>query len=144
MGRNHVELAHGHGRTVLVVEDETIIALDIQDVLEECGLQVLGPAATVRGALDLLAAERSDAAVLDLNLHGEASTPVARALRAMNVPFVVASGYGAESMPRDAAIQDAPKVDKTSRHEDLAAVLIRLLDAIGPAPRAASRAAALR
>ncbi|MFN4142942.1 response regulator [Aestuariivirga sp.] len=84
---------HILGRSVLLVEDELLVALDIQQVLMAAGLHVLGPAATVAGALALLERARPDAAILDLNLRGELVTPVARRLREINVPFVLATAY---------------------------------------------------
>src|SRR5689334_2095327 len=78
---------------VLVVEDEFLLAMDLQLVLEQHGFRVLGPAATVTEALRLLAAETPDVALLDVNLRGEMVTLVAEALRARGVPFVLASAY---------------------------------------------------
>src|SRR5215212_8822543 len=70
------------GRLVLVVEDEFLIAMDLELLLRRHGWRVLGPAATVAEALRLLADERPDVALLDLNLRGELATPVAEELRA--------------------------------------------------------------
>ena len=86
-----------HVPLVLVVEDEFLLAMGLQLLLEQHGFRVLGPAATVAEALRLLNVERPDAAMLDVNLRGEMVTPVAGRLRAMGVPFVLASAYdGAE------------------------------------------------
>jgi len=87
------------GRRVLVVEDEALVAMLVEDALLDAGAAVLGPAATVSEALLLLEQERPDVAVLDLNLAGETSTPVADVLAKRGVPFVVATGYGAEGLP---------------------------------------------
>ena len=87
------------GRRILVVEDEALIAMLVEDALLEAGAQVLGPAATVEEALALFEAEHPDAAVLDINLAGQASTPVADRLVEHKVPFVVATGYGAAGLP---------------------------------------------
>ena len=80
---------------VLVVEDEFLIAMDLECLLERHGWRVLGPAATVAAALRLLeqSEEPPDAALLDVNLQDELVTPVAAALRARGVPFVLASAY---------------------------------------------------
>jgi two-component system, response regulator PdtaR len=80
-------------RVVLVVEDEFLIAMELELLLQRGGWRVLGPAATVKEALCLLAAETPDVALLDVNLQGEMVTPVADALRLQGVPFVVASAY---------------------------------------------------
>jgi CheY-like chemotaxis protein len=79
----------------LVVEDEFLIAMDLELLLERQGWRVLGPAATVAEALHLLeqGEEPPDAALLDVNLRGELVTPVAERLRARGVPFVLASAY---------------------------------------------------
>jgi two-component system, response regulator PdtaR len=77
---------------VLVVEDEALIALHLEFLLQRHGWRVLGPAATVAHALRLLEEGGDpDAALLDLNLHGELVVPVAEALRAREIPFVLAS-----------------------------------------------------
>ena len=87
------------GARILVVEDEALVAMLIEDTLSDAGYRVLGPAATVADALALLAAERPDGAVLDLNLGGETSLPVADRLDAEGIPFLICSGYGASGVP---------------------------------------------
>lgn len=84
---------HLMGRSVLLVEDEMMIAWDIEQTLTLAGMRVLGPAASVTSALRLIGEERPDAAILDLKLRGELVTPVARRLRQMSVPFVLATAY---------------------------------------------------
>ena len=81
------------GRSVLLVEDEMMIAWDIEQTLTHAGMRVLGPASSVKRAMSLIAAERPDAAILDLKLRGELVTPVAKKLRALEVPFVLATAY---------------------------------------------------
>ncbi len=61
---------------ILVVEDEFLIAMELDMTLRSAGYQVLGPVTTVTAALELLRAERPDAAVLDVDLEGEWVTPV--------------------------------------------------------------------
>ncbi|MDF8334849.1 response regulator [Novosphingobium cyanobacteriorum] len=82
------------GKTILVVEDEFIVAAMLCDVIEDEGAQVLGPAGSLAEALELAAVEGIDAAVLDWNLGGEPGEPVARALANRGVPFIIATGYG--------------------------------------------------
>lgn len=84
---------HLMGRSVLLVEDEMLIAWDIEQTLSHAGMRVLGPAASVVSAMRLIGEERPDAAILDLKLRGELVTPVARRLREMSVPFVLATAY---------------------------------------------------
>lgn len=117
--------------SVLVVEDEILIALDMVDTLEEHGFQVLGPAATVPAALALLVQHRPDAAVLDVSLRSHLVTPVARVLHSLHVPFVIASGCSLDSLPQDEALVRAPKLSKPTPPSLLAAVLHDLLERAG-------------
>lgn len=84
---------HLLGRSVLLVEDELLVAWDMEQMLTAAGVRVIGPAASVDSALALLKARKPDAAILDLDLRGELVTPVARRLREMGVPFVLATAY---------------------------------------------------
>lgn len=88
------------GRRLLLVEDEFLIASDLARLLRQQGAVVLGPAATVRSALDLLATDASpDGAVLDVNLRGELAFPVADELWARGVPFIFTTGYSNDMIP---------------------------------------------
>jgi DNA-binding response OmpR family regulator len=104
-------------RRILVVEDEFLIAMELDITLRSAGYQVLGPAPNVSAALGLLRTERPDAAVLDVNLAGEWVTPVAEVLRAMIVPFILTSGYGAADLDAEPVLRDAVNVGKPSRSE---------------------------
>ncbi len=79
----------------LVVEDNMIIALDATDILTELGADTVSTASRVADALRLIEAQAFDFALVDVNLGAETSAPVAKALRARGVPFVLATGYGA-------------------------------------------------
>jgi DNA-binding response OmpR family regulator len=87
------------GARILVVEDEAMVAMLIEDTLSDAGFKVLGPAATVAEAMAVLDAERPAGAVLDLNLGGDSSGPVADRLAAEGIPFLICSGYGASGVP---------------------------------------------
>jgi CheY-like chemotaxis protein len=113
------------GRLVLVVEDEFLIALDLEQLLRRHGWRVLGPAATVDQALRLLRGETPDVALLDVNLRGELVTPVAAELRARGVPFVLASAYDRLGLLRDAVLAAAPNVGKPTDERRLLAALAR-------------------
>jgi two-component system, response regulator PdtaR len=102
---------------ILIVEDEFLIAMELEITLQRAGYQVLGPASNVSAALGLLRTERPDAAILDVNLAGERVTPVAEVLRAMIVPFVLTSGYGAADLHAEPVLRDAVNVGKPSRSE---------------------------
>lgn len=80
---------------VLVVEDEMTIALLLEDMLVELGHEVVDLAMRLPQALDLAASREIDLAILDVNLDGRMSFPVADVLLARGVPFVFATGYGA-------------------------------------------------
>ncbi len=77
--------------TVLVVEDDFLIAEDYVTAIEAQGWRVLGPAATGNDGLDLLQSEDPDVALLDLMLKRSLSTLVAEALVSKGVPFILAS-----------------------------------------------------
>lgn len=114
------------GRRILVVEDEMLIAMELEGVLEDEGCVAVGPAPTVCRALGLLDRELLDAAILDLNLDGLDASPIALALAERGVPFVVVSGYGGAE-PLQPVLKAAPRLDKPVDHRRLVGVLIRIL-----------------
>jgi DNA-binding response OmpR family regulator len=81
------------GKRVLVVEDDAILAMNLADELIAEGATVIGPAASVADALDVIASSEVDGAIVDINLGGKAAFPVADALADRHVPFVFATGY---------------------------------------------------
>jgi DNA-binding NtrC family response regulator len=83
------------------------------------GCIVVGPAFRVPEALALIERERPEAAVLDLNLRGERPTAIAEALTARRVPFVIVTGYGAEHIPDEPVLQQAPRLGKPFRSRQL-------------------------
>ncbi|MGC9449781.1 response regulator [Cereibacter johrii] len=87
------------GLLVLIVEDEFLIAFDLQSMLEDVGCTVLGPVGTVDAALRILGETRPDVVSLDLNLRGQSSIPVAEKLRALEIPFIVTSAYRTFDFP---------------------------------------------
>ena len=86
------------GKRILVVEDEPLVSMLVEDELRGAGAVVVGPVPTVSEALGLVEAAAADggisAAVLDINLQGQAAVPVADRLAALGVPFLFATGYG--------------------------------------------------
>ena len=81
------------GLRVLIVEDEFVIAFELSSILDDLGCVVLGLAASVPEALRLLAADPPDVTLLDINLNGTRSTPVALALAAGGLRFVAVTAY---------------------------------------------------
>jgi len=84
------------GRSVMLVEDSLIIALDAEDILTRLGAE-LTAVSTVEAAHDALDGDAPDFAVLDINLGDQTSFPVADRLLEMGVPFFFASGYGEQA-----------------------------------------------
>jgi CheY-like chemotaxis protein len=88
------------GLTVLVAEDEYLIATDLDRALVEAGMRVLGPVPSLAMTLELMdAAPRLDAAILDVNLQGEMVFPAATVLQDRGVPFVFSTGYDESVIP---------------------------------------------
>jgi CheY-like chemotaxis protein len=86
--------ASDHRGKALLVEDELLVFLHVSDALEDLGFDVIGSATRLADALRLVQSEpHLDVAVLDVNLAGEKSWPVARALKQRGIPFVFVSGY---------------------------------------------------
>jgi DNA-binding response OmpR family regulator len=110
-------------KTVLLVEDEFLIAMDLKLLLERRGWSVLGPAATVEEALGLLDDELPAVAILDVTVRDGAVTLVAEALRARNVPFVVASAYSRPELIGGDILAGAPNVGKPTEERRLITVL---------------------
>ena len=86
------------GCSVMLVEDEAIVALAVNDSLTELGFSVVGPFSRVSDANQALQDCKVDAAILDINLDGELVYSLAENLTARKIPFVFATGYGAESI----------------------------------------------
>lgn len=84
--------------TVLIVEDEFLFFMDAEETLVDHGYRVIGPAATVEQALQLLDQERPDVVLLDVKLKGQWSTPVAGALREAGIPFLLISSYSVSAL----------------------------------------------
>lgn len=117
------------GKRILVVEDEALIAVMVEDMLNEMGSVVVGPAATIEQALALARSDDPiDAAVLDVNVRGERIDPVAEALAARGVPMLFATGYGEVKLASGAA---AIVIDKPYTQDKLARGLAA---AMGAAP----------
>lgn len=106
-----------NGLRILVVEDEAAISLLLEDMLLDFGCEVVGPAARLASALELVGRETLDLAILDVNVAGEPIYPVAQALADRQVPFVFSTGYGNAGI-KD-AYRDRPVLQKPFAQHDL-------------------------
>ena len=113
------------GTRVLIVEDDSIIAMTAEDMLEEVGCMTVAVASTLAEALARAADTEFDVALLDLNLKDENSIPVAALLRERGTPFIFATGY--DGVPADSGFSDAPFISKPYRMDQLAAIIARTL-----------------
>jgi CheY-like chemotaxis protein len=88
------------GRRVLVIEDESLVAMLLETILDDMGCAVVGPESNIDDGLISATTEPSlDAALLDVNVAGREVFPVAEALKARGVPFVFSTGYGEAGLP---------------------------------------------
>jgi CheY-like chemotaxis protein len=88
---------------IFLVEDEVILLMMLEDIVTDLGHTVAGTALHTDEALAMAHTIDADFALLDVNLNGERSFPVADALRARGIPLVFVTGYGARGMERDYA-----------------------------------------
>lgn len=114
------------GRRILVVEDEMLVAMELEGLLRALGCSVLGPVPDVGRALTLLERERPDAALLDLNLNGQSVVPVAAALSAKGVPFMLVTGYS-RRRAEEPVLQNAMRLSKPINEQELARALTALV-----------------
>jgi DNA-binding response OmpR family regulator len=110
-----------HGIRILIVEDEAYLAADLAEALRARGAIVIGPAATLEDAYRAVASHWIDRAVLDVNLDGELSFPIADRLEAAGIPYVIATGYAADALPE--RFRGKPRLEKPYRAEALAAMM---------------------
>lgn len=83
---------------ILIVEDEILVAMNLEDMLGELGHNVVSIATRITQASALASSSEIDLAILDLNLSGVLSFPVADMLRQRRIPFMFATGYGSQGM----------------------------------------------
>lgn len=116
-----------HGLRMMIVEDETMVAMMVEDLLETFGCEVVAVAGTVKQALEFVATENVtiDGAILDVNIGGEKVFPVADALAARGISFIFATGYGASGI--DPGFEEHPVIAKPFRVAALNQILISTL-----------------
>jgi CheY-like chemotaxis protein len=114
---------------ILVLDDEPLISMLMEDWLKELGCEVVGPAGSLKAALDLAESAQLDGAILDVNLAGQNSFSLANALRLRGIPFAFATGDS--GIDEDAGFSDPILLSKPFVFEDVKAVVGKLLK---PAP----------
>jgi DNA-binding NtrC family response regulator len=114
------------GRTILIVENDPAIGLDMRAALISAGASPVGPANSVQAAFVLISDHAIDGAILDIRLQrDELVFPVADTLQALRVPYVFASGRSTALMPLRHG--DRPFFDKPFRPEDIVKALAGLI-----------------
>jgi two-component sensor histidine kinase len=135
-------IATGDAQNILVVEDETLIAMQIEQALTQAGYRVIGPVARLSEAPEAIANGALEGAVLDINLGGERSFAIADLLMSRRVPFMFCTGFAASSILPD-RFRDIPVIIKPF---SVANLLKRLEETIaeGPADHRPTRSAVLQ
>ncbi|MBR0645397.1 response regulator [Plastoroseomonas hellenica] len=98
------------GRTVLIVEDQYLIAEELRAIVERLGGSVVGPLPRVPAALTTLEATFPDLALLDVNVNGQPIYEVAAVLRSRGIPFALVTGYDRSAIAPE--FRDAPYIEK--------------------------------
>ena len=114
-----------NGLRILLVEDDSLVAMVTGDLLEELGCEVAAIAGNLQEAIDKAEAGGFGCALLDVKLNGEDVFPVAEILAAQGVPFVFASGYGSWGVPE--TYRGRPVVSKPFRMHTLSSALAAAL-----------------
>ena len=115
------------GCRVLLVEDEALIAFELQIIMRQAGCQVIGPVGTLAEGLALAETAALDAAVLDVKLWDGDVFPLADRLAERGIPFVLMSGYSAAELPE--RFRERPLYPKPSAADGL---IVALNQALGP------------
>jgi len=114
------------GNRIMIVEDEALVAMAARDLMTELGFSVVGPFSKMSEAISALKEGDIDAAILDVNLSGELVYPLADILATGGVPFIFATGYGAESIDRRFA--KIPVLQKPIERRALQRIFLRSED----------------
>jgi PAS domain S-box-containing protein len=116
---------------ILVIEDEALVALQLQADLESAGHQVVGPARSLQAGMRLAEREEIDVALIDVSLGRETSAPIADRLLARNVPFAFVTGYSDTSMLPE-HLRTMPRLIKPYALPDVQRILAGLLNGTRP------------
>ena len=115
-------------RSIFLVEDEVMIRMMVADMLEEIGYVIAAEAGDIDDAVRLVQVTDFDIAILDVNVNGRVITPVAEAVQLRGLPFIFATGYGAQGLPEK--FRDRPALQKPFQIETLARTIEATLKGI--------------
>jgi DNA-binding response OmpR family regulator len=110
------------GLRILLVEDDVLLAMEMEDVLRDLGCEIVGPYGRLDDAMMAAFSQALDGAIVDLNLRGEMSFPLIATLRSKSVPCVLCSGY-ADLPEMRSQIGDLPALAKPCNHDHLVAIM---------------------
>ncbi len=113
------------GGSVFLVEDEVMIRMMVADMLEELGYTIAAETGEINEAIKLVQITDFDFAILDVNVNGKVISPVAELIKARNLPFIFATGYGSSGLPEE--YRDRPALQKPFQLETLAKTIDRTL-----------------
>jgi CheY-like chemotaxis protein len=114
------------GVRVLLVEDESLLAMTVEDMLQDLGCRVAASASNVDDAMARAQENGYECALLDVNLGGKPVFPIAEVLSARKIPFAFASGYGQSVLPEQ--FRSRPIVAKPFQLNDLSQALTAALE----------------
>jgi CheY-like chemotaxis protein len=113
---------------VLIVEDEYLVAMLVEDMLQTLGYEVVQVAATLDAAMNAARNSSFDVAILDINLNGTQSSPVAEILTGRGIPFIFATGYGPAGL--DSHYAGTPTLQKPFYEDELKRLLGQILEQV--------------
>ena len=117
---------------VLVLDDDALIAMDIEMTLESRGYEAIRVCNSVASAAAAIDAAVPAVAVLDMNLgQDETSIPIAQRPRELGCPFMFLTGYTAATVPVPEELSDAPRLLKPFREADLVAAVRAMAERVG-------------
>lgn len=127
-GADEIKAVQGPPR-ILVVEDETMIAFMIEKIVVEAGYEVVGPVSRLAKALEIAASQPLSGALLDVNLAGDLTWPLARALQNRGIPFVFMTGYAKRGFVPD-EFSDALILNKPFETEQVQAAMAEMINPV--------------
>jgi DNA-binding NtrC family response regulator len=120
-----MEAADLAGRRILIVEDEFLLALELERRVRAAGGAVVGPVGSVERALARVRDDHLDGALLAVNLNERPITPVVEALRERGVPFILVTAYGDAAPPDEPALHGAPLMTTGTATAELHRAMMR-------------------